>query len=244
MRKLKNSNDYERYTRQLGIKALPDNFQDTLLNSSVLILGAGGLGCAASQYLASTGIGKITIVDKDKVELSNLNRQILYNENDINKFKATLCADRIHNQNPDCKTIGLNEYINEKLLDKLVPQHDIVLDMCDNYETRKIIAYSCHKHDKNCVIGAVNGLEGFIMLTNRSSSCFLCLYPKEVKPREIPPRVLGSIPGCIGTLASTKCILALLGLGKFGVLYCIDFMSMNIDEVNIPKDDNCAICSV
>ena len=241
---MKEKKDFERYIRQKGIKSLPDDFQETLLNSSVLVLGAGGLGCAATQYLASAGVGKMTIIDRDKVDRSNLNRQILYSENDINEYKAKLCAERIHNQNPDCETTGIVANIYDALLDELVPKHDIVLDLCDNYEVRKTIAYACHMHDKPCVIGAVNGLEGFILLTNKGSSCFLCLYPKEVSASERPPRVLGSIPGCIGTLVSTKCILALLGLGTYGVLYCIDFLTMSVDEIEIPKDPNCRNCSV
>lgn len=232
-----------RYERQINLHSLPVNFQDVLAKSKVLILGAGGLGCAASIYVAAAGVGKITVVDRDTVSESDLNRQILYTPEDIGKKKADLCVDRLHKFNPEIECEGICKEINEKLLKDLVPKHDIVMDMCDNYPTRIKIASACQKYDKKCVVAAVNGLEGFVMVTSSDTACFGCLYPEEVKLTVSPPRVLGAAAGNMGVMAAIRCVLTLCNVGKVGVMYCIDFLNMNIDEIEIPKNANCHVCS-
>ncbi len=230
----------ERYIRQQNIPELPAGLQDVLRNKSVLLIGAGGLGCPIAIYLAAAGIGRITIVDRDTVQLSNLNRQILYNEGDIGKEKAVLCAERVNRQNPECITSGLAQSISDELLSSLMPLHDVVIDACDNYEARLMIAKSCKKYNKECIIAAVNGLQGFVMTTCNTSACFACIYPKEVN---IPkPQVLGSSAGCIGSFAVTKCILALTGKAEHGIMFCIDMYNTKIDAINIPRSNKCPLC--
>lgn len=232
----------KRYERQMNLQSLPDNFQDLLRNSKVLILGAGGLGCAASIYVAAAGVGKITVVDRDTINEPDLNRQILYTPEDIGKKKAKTCVERLHKFNPEIECVGMCKEINEKLLKDLVPRHDIVMDLCDNYPTRIKIAEACQKYNKKCVVAAVNGLEGFVMVTNKESACFGCLYPEEVKLSVSPPRVLGAAAGNMGILAAIRCILALCDVGKVGVMYCLDLINMIVDEIEIPKNANCHVC--
>ena len=231
-----------RYERQMNLQSLPSDFQERLFDSKVLLLGAGGLGCAASLYLAAAGVGNITVVDRDTVNESNLNRQVLYTPEDVGKKKALLCAEKIHKFNPDVNAVGLCKEINDKLLNNLLPKHDIVMDLCDNYPTRIKIASACQNNDKRCVVAAVNGLEGFVMVANKESACFACLYPKEVKLAINPPRVLGAAAGNVGILAAIQCILTLCELSKFGTMYCIDYLNMGIDEIEIPKNEKCNVC--
>lgn len=232
----------KRYERQMNLQSLPDNFQDLLRNSKVLILGAGGLGCAASIYVAAAGVGKITVVDRDTINEPDLNRQILYTPEDIGKKKAKTCVERLHKFNLDIECVGLAKEINDKLLKDLVPKHDIVMDLCDNYSTRIKIAEACQKYGRQCVVAAVNGLEGFVMVTDKGSACFGCLYPDEVKLSVSPPRVLGAAAGNVGVLAAMRCILTLCNVGKVGVMYCLDFINMIIDEIEITKSTNCHVC--
>jgi molybdopterin/thiamine biosynthesis adenylyltransferase len=233
--------ELSRYERQLLIAGWGKEGQERLKKAEVLVAGAGGLGSAILIHLAAAGVGRIRIIDSDRVELSNLNRQTLYSINDIGKEKATAAKGRLALLNPDIEIEALAELITEKNVFDLVAHYPIV-DAMDNLPTRYLLNQVAVSRQLPLFHGAVYGFEGSattIMPTQ--TPCLRCLY-QGVLPGKIP--VVGVTPAVIGCVQATEVIKYLIGMGELltGRLLVYDGLSMRFSEARVKKDPNCEAC--
>jgi molybdopterin-synthase adenylyltransferase len=200
-----------RYSRQLMLTEVSTSGQEKLKNASVLVIGAGGLGCPVLQYLCAAGVGTIGIVDFDKVELHNLHRQILYSSDDIGKPKAETASLKLKAQNPNVNIEVFNLMLNTDNAESIISKFDIIIDGCDNFETRYIVNDTCVQLKKTLVYGSILKWEGQVAVFNFSGSKNLRdLYPEAPNPEDVPScsevGVIGVVPGMVGTM---MCALAL-----------------------------------
>lgn len=231
-----------RYTRQADLPAAGGCFNDIIARSSVLICGAGGLGCPAAIYLAAAGCGKLGIIDRDIVSYSNLNRQILYTPSDLEKEKASLAKERLKLFNPD---ININSYIKTitaDLLDNLLDEYDLIMDCTDNYPTRMIIASAVYRSGKPSVVAGVRTFEGFV-LNVREGACFGCLYNKEPVNHK-SSQVLGAVAGTLGAMAAAQALLMLTGnCNDSRNLLLLDLARLESSAVKLDKNPHCPVCA-
>ncbi|WP_316784570.1 ThiF family adenylyltransferase [Pedobacter frigiditerrae] len=213
----------ERYHRQLILEGFGANAQSKLTAAKVLVIGAGGLGCPALQYLTAAGIGLIGIADDDKVALSNLHRQILYTTNDIGKSKAKVAAQRLHTMNPEIQFVVHTLRIESINILEILKDYDVVLDGSDNFESRYLINDACALLKKPLIFAAVADYEGQLAIFNVTdekgeTTNYRDLFPIAPKPGEIANcadnGVIGVLPGIIGTMAASETIKLITGLGK------------------------------
>lgn len=212
---------YERYHRQMILKNFGEAGQQKLLQAKVLVVGAGGLGCPALQYLAAAGIGTIGIVDGDTVSLSNLHRQILYTVKDIGLPKAACAAAVLQNINPEIKIIAYAERLTIKNALAIIDTYDIIIDGTDNFSSRYMINDACVLLNKTLVYGAVSQYEGQVAIFNHNSNGsvnYRDLFPQPPQENEVmncaTAGVLGILPGIIGTMQANDTIKLLTGIGK------------------------------
>jgi molybdopterin/thiamine biosynthesis adenylyltransferase/rhodanese-related sulfurtransferase len=221
---MKKNNNSKRYQRQIQLKEIGQLGQDKITQAKVLIIGAGGLGCPALQYLAAAGVGTIGIVDFDVVEMSNLQRQILYTVDDIGQSKAITAAKKLNLLNPEIKIDIHNVQITNKNALEILENYDIIIDGSDNFATRYLINDACVLLDKPLIYGAVLRFEGQIGVfnladeTTNSKTNYRDLFPK---PPDLDSAiscndvgVLGVIPGIIGTMQATEVLKIITGIGK------------------------------
>ena len=212
---------YERYQRQLILDGFGEEGQRTLLGAKVLVIGAGGLGCPASQYLTAAGVGCIGIVDDDRLALHNLHRQVLYTTDDVGQLKAEVAERRLRIMNPD---VQLNIYpirLTNKNALNIIKDYDIVLDASDNFTTRYVINDACVLENKPLVYGAISRFEGQVAVFNvlHAGQCvnYRDLFPKPPDPGSVlncaEAGVLGILPGIIGTMQASEVIKLLTGIG-------------------------------
>ncbi|MHA1694398.1 MAG: HesA/MoeB/ThiF family protein [Candidatus Helarchaeota archaeon] len=241
-------NELERYDRQIIISNWGLDGQLRLKNSTVIVIGAGGLGSTVLLYLAAAGIGNIRIIDNDILELSNLNRQVLYNEDDINKPKALLAQMKLSKLNKDIRIVGINETLDEKSADKLLNGADLIVDCLDNFKTRFLVNRYCINNKIPFVHGAIYGLEGRVMFIdpkNEESPCLNCFYPEDIPPMGKFP-VLGSVVGITASIEATEAIKYLTKIGKnlIGEFLVIDGRLMKFKSIIIKKNPKCKTCGV
>ena len=226
--------------------------QVKLLNSSVAIIGAGGLGCPVGLYLAGAGIGSITIIDNDHIEISNLNRQIAFSTHDIGLSKSKCLETAIKNINPDIKTKSLNERIDAKNIKKLVSGIDVVVDCTDNYETRFLLAQVCFKLNIPMSFGSAVRQEGQTAFfqagkkrKNNHKPCYVCIFPENPEnigvSRCSEAGILGPITGLISSLQSLNVIRYLTSQKVSDDLLLWDGVSFL--EIKIKRTGKCPICS-
>lgn len=229
-----NSGKYQRYQRQIKLKELGITGQDKLFQSKVLVVGAGGLGCPALQYLAAAGVGTIGIIDFDIVELSNLQRQTLYSFEDIGKPKAIKAAEKLKIFNPDIQFHIHNLKIEPKNALELIGDYDLVLDGTDNFATRYLINDACVLLNKPLVYGAILRFEGQVGVFNlpdkhNHKTDYRDLFPNPPLPSTVPScneaGVLGVLPGIIGTLQAAEAIKIFTGIGE---PLCNKILSYNV----------------
>jgi adenylyltransferase/sulfurtransferase len=214
-------NNHHRYHRQMILKNFGELGQQKLLQAKVLVVGAGGLGCPALQYLAGAGIGEIGIVDDDKVSLSNLHRQILFSSDDIGLPKAEVAARKLHQLNSEIKINVYNERLNVTNAVEIISAYDVIIDGTDNFESRYLINDACVLLNKPLVYGAVSQYEGQIAMFNISSSDqmrgvhYRDLFPKAPAEGEVmnceEAGVLGVLPGIIGAMQASEAIKFIVG---------------------------------
>lgn len=213
----------ERYNRQLILKGFGEAAQHRLSKARVLVIGAGGLGCPALQYLAAAGTGKLGIADDDTVSLSNLHRQILFTTADLGKLKAEVAAERLRQMNPETDITAHVLRIGKHHATELFQNYDLVLDGTDNFETRYLINDTCAVLKKPLIFAAVSGFEGQLAVFNVDDQNGLrCnyrdLFPVPPKADEVPNcedhGVIGVLPGVMGVMAATEVIKLLCGIGK------------------------------
>ena len=239
------SKEYQKFSKQIILKKIGVIGQQKLKSAKVLVLGMGGLGCPLSIYLASLGIGTIGIVDDDKVELSNLNRQIIYNINDIGKYKVDVAKNKIKliNKNTIIKPHKIR--VNKTNIGKLIKNFDIVCDGTDNFKTRLLINDHAHKQKKILISAAVSGFDGHIFKFNfkKKTPCYRCFLP------EIPEQnnncetegVIPTITGVMGTLQANEVVNSILNFNSNMEKKMIVFNSikMSFRTINLSRNKNC-----
>ncbi|MBF0145447.1 MAG: HesA/MoeB/ThiF family protein [Magnetococcales bacterium] len=241
----------ERYSRQLLLKEWGGAGQEQLLNSRVFLLGVGGLGAPAALYLAAAGVGTLIIADSDRVERSNLQRQILYGTPDIGQPKGETAARVLRRLNPDVEVQVIGTRVTDAILDDLLPRCDLALDASDNFDTRYALNAACLRHGKRLVTGAVLGFEGQVAVFHHgidaNASCYRCLYPapsQRCQATCATAGVLGGVAGMIGTLQAVEAIKELLGIGTTlaGQVLLINTLDTVFHRVRVPRNPSCPTC--
>ncbi|GAB3231396.1 molybdopterin-synthase adenylyltransferase MoeB [Hymenobacter seoulensis] len=220
------------YRRHLQLPEIGEAGQLRLKNARVLVVGAGGLGCPILQYLAAAGVGTLGIADADKVEASNLQRQILYGPADLGHAKGTAAARAIHRLNPLVHTEVHNCRVTLGNVRDLVSKYDLVVDGSDNFPTRYLLNDACVSYDKPLVSGAIYKFEGQVSVFNyKGGPTYRCLFPQSPSSSEAPncdaTGVLGVLPGLVGTVQATEALKVILGIGEVlsGRLWLLDALS-------------------
>ncbi|TQP69231.1 molybdopterin-synthase adenylyltransferase MoeB [Vibrio cholerae] len=238
-----------RYNRQIILKAFDFEGQEKLKQSSILILGAGGLGCASSQYLATAGVGHITLIDDDVVELSNLQRQVLHHDADIGRAKVDSAADSLRLLNPHLQVETIQARMSDDELDVLIARHDLVLDACDNVGTRNQLNRLCFKHKTPLVSGAAIRMEGQVSVftyQDPAQPCYQCLSALFGSSALscVEAGIMAPVVGIIGAVQAMEAIKVLTGLGtpKQGKILILDAMSMSWREMNLMQLPQCPVC--
>jgi adenylyltransferase/sulfurtransferase len=238
-----------RYSRHLTLPQVGLEGQQRLKQSSVLLVGAGGLGSPLATYLAAAGVGRLGLVDFDTIDLSNLQRQILYDTADVGRSKTELAAKRIRGINPHVTVETHDTRFDASNALELVARYDLVADGSDNFATRYLVNDACVIAGKRNVYGSIFRFEGQVsVFGEKGASCYRCLYPEPPPPGAVPScaegGVLGVLPGIIGTLQATEAIKLLLELGEPLVdrLLLFDALDMRFRELGIRKDPDCPVC--
>jgi len=240
-----------RYSRHLLIPEIGEEGQYRLLQSRVLLMGAGGLGSPAAYYLAAAGVGTLGIIDSDVVDRSNLQRQILHNDQRVGMPKVESARQTLHALNPDVKIKTWNTWLTRENVDGIFGEGwDVVVDGGDNFPTRYLINDACVHHNIPCVHGSVYRFEGQVTVFKpHAGPCYRCLYP-EPPPPELAPScaeagVLGVLPGIIGMMQATEAIKVLLGVGEdlTGRLIHVDALQMKFRELKVQRDPACPVCA-
>jgi molybdopterin/thiamine biosynthesis adenylyltransferase len=234
----------EKYDRQMMIYGFGEEGQEKLKKAKVVIAGAGGLGSPVAIYLAAAGIGTIRIADHDKVELSNLNRQVLHREDDIGKRKVDSAAEKLKKLNPDIKIETIAATITKNNVGQLVGDADLIVDAMDNLPTRYLLNKTAIEKGIPYFHGAVYGFEGRAMtIIPGKTACLNCLYHNVKVPRERFP-VIGVTPAVIGCIQATEVIKYITGLGELltNRILNYDALRMKFSEFTIKPDPNCEHC--
>jgi len=243
-----NKKKLERYSRQIILKKIGIIGQKKLLKSSVLIVGAGGLGSPVAIYLAALGVGKIGIIDKDNVELSNLTRQIIFQTNDIKKSKASTAIKKMKKINPGIKLEHFKKKLTKKNINMVSKKFNLIIDGSDNFRTRFLINDYCIKNKKILVSGAISKFEGQVYTFNfskRNSPCLRCFIPTMPQNPDIDnceyEGILGSLGGIIGTILANETVKEILEIGDSlcGHLLIVDALKLTFRKVKLNKRSNC-----
>ena len=242
-------NERRRYACQLVLDGVGEPGQEALRRGSVLVVGAGGLGAPVLTYLAAAGVGRIGIVDDDDVELSNLQRQILFTTADVGRAKVEVAASRLRALNPDVTVEPHAVRLTAANVLAFVDRYDVVVTAVDNFPTRYLLNDACVLRRKTLVDGAVLGMTGLALtIQGGESACYRCLFP------EPPPAtavhtcaevgVLGPIPGTIGAIQALEVIKVLAGTGEplFNRLLQFDGADLSFTEVRIERSPTCPVC--
>ncbi|WP_351010918.1 molybdopterin-synthase adenylyltransferase MoeB [Shewanella sp. S1-58-MNA-CIBAN-0166] len=243
-------NEMLRYSRQISIKAIDIDGQEKLKLAKVLIIGAGGLGCAASQYLAVAGVGEITLVDFDTVELSNLQRQVLHYDANIGQAKVESAKQSLMLLNPLININTINALLDDDEINVLVSQHSLILDCTDNMLVREQLNKSCFEHQVPLVSAAAIRMEGTVTVFDyqQHSPCYQCFSALfgEQQLTCVEAGILAPVVGMIGCIQATEAIKVITAIGEplTGKLLMIDAMTMEFRQMRLPKQPHCKVCGV
>jgi len=238
-----------RYSRHAILPEVGLEGQRRLKAASVLVVGAGGLGCPASMYLAAAGVGTIGLVDFDAVDLSNLQRQILYSVDDIGQQKLRSAAERLLRLNPEVTVNEHDARLCAENAGQIIERYDLVIDGTDNFATRYLVNDACVLLKKPNVYGSIYRFEGQVTVWSAGSGpCYRCLFPEPPPPETVPNcaegGVLGVLAGAVGVLQATEAIKLILSLGDslIGRLLLYDALSMRFDILRVGRDPGCPVC--
>ncbi len=245
-----NDDQLLRYSRHLLLNEIGVEGQDRICQSHALVIGAGGLGSPAILYLATAGVGRITVVDDDTVDVTNLQRQIAHHTADIGKPKAQSAKEKIAQLNPEVQVDVLRNRADAGLQDRWVSKADVVLVCCDNYKPRHAINAACVKHLKPLVSGAAIRFDGQITVYDpreKPAPCYACIFPPQAELTETRCATLGvfaPLVGIIGAMQAAEAIKLITGAGKplTGRLLMLDGRDMSWTEVNLKRDAACTVC--
>lgn len=245
-----NDDDLLRYSRHLLLDEIGIEGQQRLLDASALVIGAGGLGSPVALYLASAGVGRITLVDHDTVSLTNLQRQIAHDMGSLNRLKVESAAARMAALNPAVQVRALSEKADAALLDAEVPSVDVVIDCTDNFATRHLVNAACVRHGRPLVSGAAIGFDGQISVYDSRSGehpCYACLFPPESGFEDAACSTMGvfaPLVGIVGSVQAAEALKVLAGIGEplRGRLLMLDGRRMQWSEIAMQRDPQCSVC--
>jgi adenylyltransferase/sulfurtransferase len=241
-----------RYSRHILLDAIGIEGQERIHGAKALVIGAGGLGSPAALYLATAGIGRITIADGDSVDLTNLQRQILHRQDAVGMPKAASAKRTLAGYNPEVEVVGLEARVSGAQLEGLVADADVVLDCCDNFATRHAVNRACVKAGRALVSGAAIRFEAQISvfdMRREDAPCYHCLFPEGEEIEETRCAVMGvfaPLTGIVGTVQAAEALKVVAGIGQSlaGRLLLLDAMAMEWREVRYGRDPDCAVCAV
>jgi adenylyltransferase/sulfurtransferase len=238
-----------RYKRNVLLPGVDIVGQEKLLQSRVLIVGAGGLGSAVAYYLAAAGVGHIGLADSDTVDLSNLQRQILHRTEDLGRPKVLSGTEKLVKLNPDIEANAIDEMVTAENVDETVRRYDVVVDCTDNFPVRYLLNNACIRQRKPMIFGGVISFSGQLMtIMPGEGPCLNCLFrenPSPGAPSCADVGILGAVPGVIGVLQSAEVLKYLLGLGNLlvGRLLTYDALAAAFLEISLERDPLCPSCS-
>lgn len=237
----------QRYRRHILLDEIGIEGQERIAASNVLIVGAGGLGSPVITYLAAAGVGHIGVVDGDIVELSNLQRQVVFSTSDLGRKKAVAAGERIKEINPDVRVEVYDEFLSLENAGDLIGQYDFVCEGSDNYATKLLVNDICVRKGKPFTIGSLSRFEGQVMTHTDGSACWRCLYgaaPEQSEKEPVELGVLGSVPGIIGAVEATEAIKFIVGSGKLLTNRLVSFnaLTMETNVFEFGRNPACPLC--
>ena len=249
MKKILNKKLIERYSRQIVLKDVGPEGQKKIIKSKVLVVGAGGLGCPVIDYLSRAGIGNIGIVDDDKVNISNIHRQSLFNSKDIGKFKVNTLKQKIKLINPQVKIKIFKERIAKKNIEKIFKNYDFIVDGTDNFKTKFLLNKYSIKYKKNLIVGAISKMDGHIFTFNfkkKTEPCLKCFYQTDHSDDVLNCEyegILGPIAGIVGNIQAIEVLKNILKIGDklSNKILILDLNKLNFRKVEFKKKADC-IC--
>tara|TARA_B100001175_G_scaffold35058_1_gene25505 strand:+ start:2474 stop:3232 length:759 start_codon:yes stop_codon:yes gene_type:complete len=251
MSKQLNKNLIERFSRQIILKNIGIIGQKKILSSKVLIIGAGGLGCPAAEFLNRAGIGTLGVVDYDKINLSNLHRQTLYEKKDVGKYKVSIIKKKLNKINSHTKIKTYNFKLNKINFKKIINHYDYIIDGSDNFNTKFLINDFCLKYKKILLMGAISKFDGHIFnfnFKNKKTPCFRCFFqdsePSDLELNCENEGILGTVAGIIGIMLANEILKNILNIGKNlnSFILILNFLNLDFRKVKIKKYKNC-ICN-
>jgi molybdopterin/thiamine biosynthesis adenylyltransferase len=246
-----NDQDLLRYSRHILLDDIGIEGQEKILAAHAVIIGAGGLGSAAAPYLAAAGIGKITLIDHDTVDLTNLQRQIMHNQNSVGLAKVQSGKTMLQNLNPHIQVNAIQEKATADLLEQLLPNASVVLDCSDNFTTRHMVNAACVKHQVPLVSGAAIKFDGQVTVIDprqTGTPCYACLFPADQEFNEVQCSTMGvfsPLVGIIGSIQAAQALQVIMQIGEplVGKLLLWDARSSQVDQITLHQRDDCAVCS-
>tara|TARA_B110001450_G_scaffold241049_1_gene250228 strand:+ start:138 stop:899 length:762 start_codon:yes stop_codon:yes gene_type:complete len=243
-----NKNQIERFSRQIILKNIGTLGQKKIIQSKVLIIGMGGLGCPVAEFLTRAGVGSLGIVDYDNVDLSNIHRQSLYNIKDLKKSKVKAAKIKLNNINSKTKVTCYQIRLNKNNFKKIIKNYNYIIDGSDNFETKFLINDFCLKSKKFLVTGAISKFDGHIFtfdFTNKKTPCLRCFFQEKEISDDILnceyEGILGTVAGIIGTIQANEILKKILNIGKNlnGFILILDLLNLNFRKVKINKRKIC-----
>jgi molybdopterin-synthase adenylyltransferase len=246
-----NDDQLLRYSRHVLLDEIGIQGQQRLLDAHVLVIGAGGLGSPVTLYLGTAGVGRITVVDDDSVDFTNLQRQIAHNLSRVGHPKADSVRQTVASINPDVHVRALVRRADTALLEALVPEVDLVLDCCDNFKTRHAVNAACVKHGKPLVSGAAIGFDGQVSVYDTreaAAPCYACIFPPDAAVQDVACATMGvfaPLVGIIGSVQAAEALKLLAGTGTSlaGKLQMLDARCMQWDQIAVQRQPHCPVCA-
>ena len=240
-----------RYSRHILLDDIGIEGQSKIIRGHALIIGAGGLGSPAAMYLACAGVGHITLIDHDTVDLTNLQRQIAHRTANVGQPKVESAAATLASLNPLVRVSAFNQRADTTFLNTHLPTVDVVLDCCDNFATRQAVNAACVRHGKPLVSGAAIRFDGQISVYDprgRQHPCYACVFPPEAAPPEAQCATMGvfaPLVGIVGAMQAAEALKLLTGVGHSlaGRLLMLDGRAMEWTELQVPRNPQCSVCS-
>jgi len=246
-----NDDQLLRYSRHVLLDEIGITGQRRLLDAHVLVIGAGGLGSPVALYLGTAGVGRITVVDDDTVDVTNLQRQIAHNLSRVGQPKADSVRQTVASINPDVQLRALVRRADAALLDALLPGVDLVIDCCDNFQTRHAVNAACVRHRLPLVSGAAIGFDGQVSVYDTRdpvAPCYACIFPPAVAVQDVACATMGvfaPLVGIIGSVQAAEALKLLAGVGSSlaGRLQMLDARCMQWDQITLPRHPDCPVCA-
>ena len=246
-----NNNLIERYSRQIVLKNIGVIGQKKIINAKVLIVGAGGLGCPVAECLARSGVGTIGVVDNDKISLSNIHRQSMYDTKDVGKYKVDVIKNKLKKINHHSKVEIFKNRLKKNNVEKLIQKFDIIVDGSDNFSTKLLLNKKCKKFKKKLIVGAISKFDGHIFtfdFINKKTPCLKCFYQTEPSDEILnceAEGIIGSVAGIIGNIQANEVLKKIINIGSdlSGKILIINLLNLNFRKISFSKKKNC-LCGI